>query len=96
MSEPKPKAFRAPWMPAPHTDKEIRMAKAMVAGEASAEQQKDFLRFIIEVVCGYNDMSYRPESERDTCFAEGKRHVATTLVRLSHLLPSNINHPRGD
>ena len=26
-------------------------------------------------------MSYRPDSERDTAFAEGKRHVGTQIVK---------------
>lgn len=63
-------------------------ARAIIAvhdGVASEEQQKQAFLAIITNVCGHHDLSYRPDEmggERDTAFAEGKRYVATQLMKL--------------
>ncbi len=59
--------------------------QALATGEASPEQQKRALRWIVENAAGTYDMSYRPGAEngrRDTDFAEGKRHVGNQIVKL--------------
>lgn len=52
----------------------------MNAGKASDGQQRLALKWIIERLCGTYDLSYRPDSERDTVFAEGKRRVGLQLI----------------
>lgn len=55
--------------------------KAIATGTANEGQQMLALRWIIEDLCGTYDLSYRPQSDRDTVFAEGKRYVGLQLVR---------------
>jgi len=55
--------------------------KAIAAGTANDEQQKRAMSWIINTLCGTYDLSYRPNSERDTCLAEGKRLVGLALVK---------------
>ena len=78
------------WTPVPYTEREVRLIQALARGDATEEMQRDALKFIIEVVAGTYDMSYRPESERDTCFAEGRRMVGLTLVKLLKIIPSRM------
>lgn len=58
--------------------------KAMKEGKASPEQQQLVLTRLVEM-SGYYDLSYRPDSERDTCFAEGKRFFGAQIVKLMNL-----------
>jgi hypothetical protein len=58
--------------------------KAMSEGKASDEQQKMILRELMNLT-GYYDLSYRPESDRDTAFAEGKRFVGAQVVKMVNL-----------
>lgn len=79
------KPAHQPWHPAPYDpDGADTMAiKALAAGKASEGQQKRALDWIIKTLCGTYDLSFRPgpDGERDTAFAEGKRHVGLQLVK---------------
>jgi hypothetical protein len=57
--------------------------KALATGTANAGQQKRALDWIITKACGTYDMSFRPgaDGERETAFAEGKRHVGLQIVK---------------
>lgn len=78
-----------PWMPTTYENKHAHAVRALALGKASEDQQKLVLKHIIETVCCTYDMSYRPDSDRDTAFAEGKRYVGNHLVKL-------LNAPLGD
>jgi hypothetical protein len=75
-----------PWHPAPYDDADTYAIKALAAGVANEGQQKRALDWIINTLCGTYDLSYRPESDRDTAFAEGKRHVGLQLVKQVKLI----------
>jgi hypothetical protein len=70
-----------PWHPAPYDEADTYAIKALAAGVANEGQQKRALDWIINTLCGTYDLSYRPESDRDTAFAEGKRHIGLQLVK---------------
>lgn len=55
--------------------------KNVAAGTASEHQQVTSMKWIIETLCGTYDLSYRPESDRDTAFAEGRRFVGLQIVK---------------
>lgn len=55
--------------------------KGLAAGTASPEQQQRALKWIIEQACATYDLSYRPDSDRETAFAEGRRFVGLQLVK---------------
>lgn len=74
--------YKGPWEALRLEDHlhKVMAIKALARGEADANQQRVALQFIIEEVCKTYDMSYHPGSDRDTTFAEGKRHVGNTLI----------------
>lgn len=80
----KPKGSE-PWLPAPYKLPDVGALQALDRGDAEADQQRRALTFIIETICKTYDLSYRPDSERDTAFAEGKRYVGTQIVKLLKL-----------
>ncbi len=61
--------------------------KALRAGNANEGQQTLALDWILNECCGVRDLSYR-DSERATCFAEGKRFVGLQIAQLM-LMPGN-------
>lgn len=79
------KTARRPWHPADYDDALIGAVKALSTGTANDAQQKRALDWIIRTVCGTYDLSYRPDSDRDTVFAEGKRHVGMQIVKMMKL-----------
>lgn len=74
---PRPEA----WKPAEWKPEDAYAVKAVIAGIASEAQQQRAMAFIINQVCGTYDLSYRPTSDRDTAFAEGKRFIGLQLVK---------------
>lgn len=79
----------APWYPPAYEPADINAIKGLVAGTASPEQQQRAIKWIIENACATYELSYRPTSDRDTSFAEGRRFVGLEIVKLLHL---STNH----
>lgn len=69
-----------PWKPAPWEPADVSALQALHRGDATADQQKHALDYIIHTVAGTYEPSYRTKSDRDTAFAEGKRHVGLQIV----------------
>ena len=91
----------APWKPAVYAVADASALQALQRGEASPEQQKRALRWILTGPCHTWDMSYRPGHEdgrRDTDFAEGARFVGLQVVKLLNA-PVDVlrrSEPMGD
>lgn len=81
-----------PWKPAEWEPEDAYAVQAVMSGRASEEQQRRAMRFLVDQVCGTYDLSYRPMSDRDTAFAEGKRFVGLQLVKFAQI---NIARLRG-
>jgi hypothetical protein len=79
---PKP---HAAWMPTPYSKADVYAIQALMTGTANEDQQKRALRWIIESAAGTYEMSFRPESSRDTDFAEGRRFVGNQLVKMTKI-----------
>lgn len=75
----------APWYPPAYELADVRALKNLSAGNASPEQQQRALKWLVENACGTYDLSYRPTSDRDTAFAEGRRFVGLQIVKMLHL-----------
>lgn len=77
-----------PWHPAPYEEADVYAIKALVAGVASADQQKRALGWIINTLCGTYDMPYRPGEggDRDTVFACAKMFVGQQIVKLTKII----------
>lgn len=74
----------AAYFPPPYEIADFSALKGLAAGTASPEQQQRALKWIIEAACGTYELSYRPESDRDTAFAEGRRFVGLQIVKALH------------
>jgi len=74
-----------PWKPTEWQPEDAHAVQAVMQGRASEEQQRRAMRFLVHQICGTYDLSYRPSSDRDTAFAEGKRYVGLTLVKFANL-----------
>lgn len=78
----------SPWTPAKYEIHHVVAIQAVAQGTANAEQQQAVMKYIVDNLCGYYDLSFRPggdEGRRDTDFAEGKRFVGSQLVKLMKL-----------
>lgn len=84
-SERQALAAHAPWKPAAFEDADAAALQALARGSASSDQQKRALDWIVLKACATYDLSYRPDSERDTAFAEGRRSVGLQIVKLVKL-----------
>lgn len=73
-----------PRNPADYSKGIVYAAKAMAAGNANDDQQKNFMRWLVNECCGTYDVSFRSD-DRGTCFAEGKRFVGLSLVKLLNM-----------
>lgn len=60
-------------------------AQALQRGEATPEQQRQFMRWLVNQACATYDISFQPEGDRETAFAEGRRFVGLQIVKLSVL-----------
>jgi hypothetical protein len=74
-----------PWKPTEWEPADAAAIQALVRGDASPEQQRRAVDYIINDIARTYDMSYRPNSERDTTFAEGKRYVGAQIVKAINL-----------
>lgn len=63
--------------------------QALIRGECPPHQQKEFMRWLIQDVCATYDQSYRVDPY-NTAFAEGKRFVGNTLVKVSMIDPKAL------
>lgn len=81
-----------PWKPSAWEIPDAGAMQALSRGDASPDQQKRALQYIIESLCGTYDMSYRSGKPDDTAFAEGKRAVGLQIVKL---IKVNLGAIRG-
>ena len=75
----------AAWTPAPYEPADIAAIQALARGDAEPHQQTRALRWIVETISATYDQSFRPDSERESAFAEGRRFVGLTLVKATKL-----------
>ena len=82
---------------APFEPADASAVQAIIRGNASEEQQRRGMDFIIQKLCKTYDQTYFPEHVRDTDFAEGKRYVGLQLVMLGNLnITRYIGKPEGE
>lgn len=83
MTEKKPPA--RPWHPADYDDFDVGSVRAFFEGKADERQQLRARDWILFKLCQIGDLTYRPDSVRDSDFAEGKRFVGLQIVKLSKI-----------
>lgn len=75
-----------PWYPVEITSQYARICQAIREGNATEEQQQKFMNWLLNDVCAVNDLEFRPDSDRATVFASGRRFVGMQIRK--HLLVS--------
>lgn len=78
----------SPWLPVQATLQSASAVKALSRGEATPDQQRFLLEWLVRECCKVYDMSYRPgstEGERDTTFAEGRRFPGLQVLKLLYI-----------
>jgi len=70
----------------------VQAFKALHQGSADRVQQQLLIDFMLTDLCKTYDLSYQPDSDRDTAFAEGRRFVGLQITKfikipLNHLFP---------
>lgn len=78
----------SPWKPPPYEPADAAALQALQRGNASADQQKRALKWLIESLCATYDWPYRPggpDGERDTCIALGRQFVGQHIVLMLNL-----------
>lgn len=75
----------APWYPPSYELADVNALRGLANGTASPDQQQRALKWIIENACATYQLSYRPSSDRDTTFAEGRRFVGLQIVKALHI-----------
>jgi hypothetical protein len=82
---PRQPALHAAYLPPLYDLADVHAMRAVAAGTAEPEQQKRAIRWIVERAAGTYEPSFRPEGDRETCFAEGRRMVGLQIVKLVNM-----------
>lgn len=89
-------------LPAPPVDKapdasltQISALKGLMAGTASAHQQRLAWDFILREACGVQAQSFRSASPQDTYFMEGRRFAGNVLLTLANIDTSTMKDDNG-
>lgn len=80
-----------PWKPAKYAEDVVYALQALATGTANKGQQVTALQWIINDLAGTYDETYFADSERNTAYAQGKRHVGLQMVKLIKLSPAALN-----
>jgi hypothetical protein len=85
-------AARSPWLPSDYEPADAGALQALQRGDATPDQQKRALQFVIHVLCGTYDATYYPGADgvRDSDYAAGKRWVGLQIVKLLNLALSRL------
>ena len=63
----------------------VSAVQALTRGEATPEQQKQAITWIVNQACATYGQSFQETGDRETNFAEGRRFVGLQLVKITHL-----------
>jgi len=76
--------------PTPYVAADITAIQELERGTASPDLQKRALKWIIETAAMTYDQSYRPGDTHETAFAEGRRFVGNSIVKMLKLNPAAL------
>ena len=74
----------APYEPLQPPKHIVASIQAVATGTANDSQQKKAMEYIVFQLCDLHGLSYRPNSQRDTDFAEGKKFVGLQISKFIH------------
>ena len=83
MSERKDSNFPHAWLPVSDWDlADVTALQALERGEASPDQQKRGLAWIINKACLTYESTYSPVSSHDGSFAQGRRFSGLQIIKM--------------
>ena len=74
-----------------YIEADVQALRALAIGNATPDQQKRCLAFLVNDVCCTYDMPFRPENQSHTAFACGKQWVGQALVWLLQRAPTKTS-----
>ena len=77
-------------VPPRYERKHVAAFQALAEGNAEPHQQRIAMAYLLSTLCGVQDLSYRPESERETIFSEGRRFVGANILKFLQLNTGKI------
>jgi hypothetical protein len=83
------KSLETPYAPVEYEAQNVSAVQLLQQGECPEHLQQEFLRWLIEDVARTYDQSYRVDPY-NTAFAEGKRFVGNTVVKMLKLKASKV------
>lgn len=83
---------RAPWLPTAYDIADAGGLQALQRGDATPDQQKRTLDFVIVQLCGTYEQTFYPgaDGQRNSDFAQGRRTVGLEIVKLLNLALSRV------
>ena len=97
-------AGNEPWVPQYQLETEqgrvalaqnCKALQLLEKGECPPHLQKAALQYLINNLCGTYDLEFRPEGERATTFAAGKRYVGLQMVFMLKVNTAALLHGAG-
>ena len=79
------------WIPARYDVTDIYALQGVFHGTADAAQQRRALDWIINTAAETYELSFRSDDaggDRESAFAEGKRHVGMQIVKMINMPPA--------
>lgn len=76
---------REPWHPADYGIADVSAVQAMASGQATPDQQKRALAWIINAASMTYDQSFVPGQPDVAAFLEGRRSVGNQIVKLTKI-----------
>lgn len=70
--------------------------QALARGEASPDQQRWALKYIIEHASAAYDQTFQLAGDRQTAFAEGRRFVGLQLIKFNNLNVATLRKAHPD
>jgi hypothetical protein len=82
--------IKRPWQFAEPTLDEARALKAIALGEATAEQQKKALSWIIHRACGSSLDTFAPGEPDVSAYRQGRRAVGVLITQVLLMKPDEL------
>ncbi len=86
VEEPKKKKIVPRWFECEYTPGHVAAAKALMKGAARADQQIEFMKWLVNNACQYNEVAWEAESDRTSSFEAGRRYVGVQVVKLTQIV----------
>ena len=84
-----------PYAPAAYEEADVAALQALQRGEATPEQQKRAIEWVVNNAAGTYDLEYRTEA-RDHAFCSGRRFVGLQVVKMLKLNLAAIRRSKND